>query len=509
MSTSAVVFLFDSVADGVPSWYGGLFDSAFLHALSGADPEGQTRSCILRGDALVAQLATKVTSVEEHGQGSSYVQSYDMEVYRTLIWDMADALCLQWNTIDPESFPLVLARRGVHCISVPTLPIEFRHEVDQRLRTTVGYLGAIEIDLGNPIQRKVFVEYLIKDAAIIEGQIVMELSFEGVRDSAFNGSAEFQPNGERYVDYGTLSTLRPAIPLSPAKSPRGQLSLERYDGKRKFSLQERVIAALANRTISREGKLPWAFHASADPRDPLEADLPESKFVRYLLDDAHPKGGPKAKFFSEALGIGPDDWRYLAAQFHDGLKSTKLIEVGVKSWEDGFGVTFNAIIPVKGLNGRTINIDTNWIMHPGQPPRLSTAVPAKKRDMAERQGSVPPVALRRLKGYQRWEAIYQLACEAAKAAAATTVPTPMRVEGYGIEMEGLCGYAWVRIRDARRGFARWLIANGHAHQHYRSGAQVFADVSSQSVDRARACATAFAAVLQHNGIECEVESRLD
>lgn len=85
----------------------------------------------------------------------------------------------------------------------------------------------------------------------------------------------------------------------------------------------------------------------------------------------------------------------------------------------------------------------------------------------------------------------------------------MKVQGFSVEFEGACGFAWMRVLDARRGFARWAIARGHANHHYRSGAQIFAAVQSQSIDRARAYATAFAAVLRHNGIECKVDSRLD
>jgi hypothetical protein len=64
--------------------------------------------------------------------------------------------------------------------------------------------------------------------------------------------------------------------------------------------------------------------------------LPGAKFIKYLLDQNHPQGGSKAKFFAEVLAIGPADWRYVAVQ------------VGVKHYEDRFGVSFNAVIPITG-----------------------------------------------------------------------------------------------------------------------------------------------------------------
>jgi len=85
----------------------------------------------------------------------------------------------------------------------------------------------------------------------------------------------------------------------------------------------------------------------------------------------------------------------------------------------------------------------------------------------------------------------------------------MKVVGYDVIMEGACGYAHIRIPDARKGFARWAVRSGRGSNHYRSGAEIYASVDSQSFDRAVAYAEAFAAVLHLNGIECSVQSRLD
>jgi hypothetical protein len=509
--TSSIVFLFNADADGVSDWYGGDFDPAFLRALSEADPTGITRTSVRRGDAIVSELAKKITSVTQDARSSSHVQSYDMEVFRTIIWDLADALSQQWTTLNLEKFPKILGRNNIHCISVDSLTKIIAYAIDRSLQKANGYLGAIELDTGSPIQMKIFSEFLIKDAALIDGQVVLELGWEGVLDTLFEGSNTFKPRGLRVVKYGKLKALSTEFEATAGLSPRGRISLERYSGKRKFTLQERVLAALACRVPLGDGRKSYTFDAGRDPTNPLEAELPESKFVRYLLDPNHPNGRSKAKFFRETLGIDAIDWRYLAAQLHDGLKVATLVELGVKNWQEGLGVTFNAVMPVVGRNGRIVAIDTNWIMEPGQQPRLSTAVPAKNAGttIVGSPGVQPPVVSSDVVGDHRWEAIFQIASDAGKAAAMNVVPTPMRVQGYDIEMEGLCGNAWVRVKDARRGFARWAIRANHAYHHYKSGAQFFAKADSQSIDRAIAYATAFGEVLRHNGIDCTVSSRLD
>ncbi|MBX9574296.1 MAG: hypothetical protein K2X07_01505 [Caulobacteraceae bacterium] len=503
-STSATVFLFDRALE-VPKERQGLeLDPGFLKALSAADPGGRTRSLVCRGDALLSELATKVTAVTGDGRRSGYTHSYDMELYRTLVWDFADALSGQWHSVDLETFPVRFANRSIHCISVPTLPADLKQPIDASLQETMAYLGAIEFDLGNPVQRAVFLELLIEDSVIAGGEVIMELDWDESQNSIFEGSESFSPRGARWVPYGELKALRPPVP-DIELSARGEITQQRYEGKRRFSLQERVAAGLA-RGPRPAGASKFEILVTEDPSNPLEANLPEAKFIRYLLNPNHPKGGSKAKFFSDVLGIRQQDWRYLAAQFHEGLRSANLDDLGVKHFESGFGISFNATLPILGLNGATAQVETNWIFEPGQQPRLSTAFPAQ-RD--QREGEAPPIVPSSIVGAERWAAIHELATAAGIHAAHKTVPTPMKVVGFGIEMEGACGFAWVRVPDARRGFARWALEQGHANRHYRSGAQIFAHVGSQSIDRAKAYATAFAAVLRHNGVECEVESRLD
>ena len=508
MTTAAFVFPFDTKAAEDTFCFGPEFDTAFLRAVAGADPDGLTNTTVCRGDAMPSYLATKITNVESDGLRTQHTQSYDMDVYRTVIWDAADSISEQWNSVDPEAFPIILGNRGVHCIATPTLPVGLGPEIDSRLRGTRGYLGAIEIDLGNPIQCAIFIDYLIKDAVVTGGQVVMELGPEGYPNSIFDGGGSFLPGGTRWVNCGELSALHPPIPIPTNLSRRGQISLDRYQGKRQFSLQDRVIAALARADRTSAQHQNYRFAATAHPQSPLEASLPESKFVQYLLDECHPEGGPKAKFFREALGIGPAEWRYLAAQFHDGLIAAELVEVDVRSFPGGQGVRFNADIAIMGLNGKSANVATVWQMELGKRPQLITAKPGPHLTRG-RLATAPPIILELPEGDDKWAAIHRLAAEAGRDAADRAVPTPMHIAGYGTEMEGACGGAAVRIKDARRGYAKWAISSGVGSRGFRPGARVYAEIDSQSAHRAHAYATSYAAVLQHNGIDCEVESWLD
>jgi hypothetical protein len=361
------------------------------------------------------------------------------------------------------------------------------------------------------VQVAIFISHLIDSAFINDGAVYLERNWEGIDDTVFEGASSFKPGGERRLLQEEFDKQKPPL-ASVSLSERGRVSAERYEGKRMFTIEERVINSLA---MFREAdKNPFAFTATANPESILEADLPEAKFIRYLLDPQHPKGGGKAKFFREVLSIGADDWRYLAAQFYDGLLRTEFSDLKIKTWQDkktgkdGFGASFNCVLPIRGLNGQVARVLTNWVLKPGQQPQFSTAFPAEKGS-AQLSPEQPSIVSEKLPDQERWKELYRLADEAGNRAAQVNVPTPMKVEGHPIEMDGLCGSASIRILDARRGFARWVVRSKVGSRHYKGGARIFAYHPSQSIDRAVAYAEAFAAVLKLNGIDCTVESFLD
>jgi len=203
------------------------------------------------------------------------------------------------------------------------LPIELRDRIDESLRNTNGYLGSVEIDLGNPIQKKLLMEQLIDVAVIADGYITMELSWEGTPETAFAGSDQFLPHGERRVANGELDALKPPVSEPPDFSDRGQISADRYNGKRCYTVHDRVLLALSRLWPQTGEPAEFSFDALSNAKaNVLEAELPEAKFVRYLLNPDHSDGRDKAKFFSDELGIGAGDWRYLAAQLYAGLRPT-------------------------------------------------------------------------------------------------------------------------------------------------------------------------------------------
>jgi hypothetical protein len=99
-----------------------------------------------------------------------------------------------------------------------------------------------------------------------------------------------------------------------------------------------------------------------------EATIPTAKLVSYALDLSHERGRHKARVFASALSIRASDWRYLRDQI-----LAKLPEGEVRSTRiTPFGIAYEVIVMIDGLNGRTVPVVTTWMVATNAAPRLTS-----------------------------------------------------------------------------------------------------------------------------------------
>jgi RHS repeat-associated protein len=94
-----------------------------------------------------------------------------------------------------------------------------------------------------------------------------------------------------------------------------------------------------------------------------------STFLVYL---EHPVGGPKAKWFKEALGFTKDNINDLAKQIVFDAKKA------VKTGTNNQGTLYKQMIEIKGANGRVIETQFNFIKHNNGDVMLVGAIPTNK-----------------------------------------------------------------------------------------------------------------------------------
>lgn len=100
------------------------------------------------------------------------------------------------------------------------------------------------------------------------------------------------------------------------------------------------------------------------------AVIPAAKLRDYVLNPAHPQGGPKARVFAAVLGLTRADWRYLRDQLLAGVQVAPATPRGSTQWGDLYEVR----VDVQGRNGRTARVRTGWILRfDDERPHLTTA----------------------------------------------------------------------------------------------------------------------------------------
>jgi len=502
------VFLLDSAVDGVPDHALNYFTGALLSAISAADPQGTIVVQVCGGLPMISGFAEKMTSVHQEGRGSGHTISYDMEVYKTLIWDMADATASGWRSIDIEAMMDVLRRRDCEVLAVSDFPDAIRDAVDAALRKLPGYVGAFALDAGNPIQRHSFYDHLLDLGWIQNGTVLQETTYEGDHFDALNGAVDFKPGGLLWKPH--FWAYEPEAPklAKVAISERGQISLDRLNAKRSNSVEERVFRGLDGARWSDKNGGEYAFEAAAQGRDILQAVMPDGKFTKYLFDRDHKDGGGKAKFFIETLGFDPDDWRFLAAQFYDGLLLSEPRDLEVKHWEQDFGAKFNVYVRVRSRTGAAAIVRTGWMLRPGQLPQLVTAFPDQDQATVV-EPPAPPIVAPSAHADAFNAELFGLAFAAGLQAHDATQPTPLFLKDYDVVEEGESGNASIVIRDTLGGFGRWARQNEKGQIVEGEGLHIPAPSKSQSIDRNEASARAFARVLALNGVAASIWSRGD
>lgn len=501
----ACAFLFDGSVEGLPDPQLAYFTSEVLTALGVADPSGRTRSQFRVGLPTLSEFAERTTGVHSFERGSGRTVSHDKEIYKYVIWEWLDSLGEDWHSIDSQLGLDIFRFRTGECVALSALDADIRDAINATLRAVPGYVGAFAIDPGNPVHRGGFFDNLIYAAAIEGGTIVQELSYEGEQGWPLEGAATFKPNGQVWQPFGWLTSSGPeGLPRGSA-SERGQKAAEGVTLKQAANIEERVLEEMSRAFFLNGERKKFEFKAVAESSNILQAIMPEGKFTKYLFDRTSEKGKSKAAFLIDDLGIDPEDWRYLAAQFYLGLLIAEPNAVKLNEWKTGYGARFEVLMRIRNRAGKTAVIVTGWNMNPGALPSLSTAYPGP-RDAAAIEPGEPPILPPGARGDTEWSQLWMWANAAGVRAGESHVPTPMFLSGIAAISEGECGTALVRVSDARRGLARWLKREGLGDTDGYGGVVAFSPIPSQSIDRAKVWARTVASILRLNGIEADVQS---
>ncbi|TPG39840.1 hypothetical protein EAH79_14255 [Sphingomonas koreensis] len=503
--TNAYAFLFDGSLDGLPEPQLPFFTAAVFDAVSEADPAGSVSAQFRLGLPSLLGFSERTTAVHGTIKSSGRTVSRDLDTYKLIILQWLESLDGGWSSIDRVQSERIFRRHTYECVALSALTDDVRDRVDAALKLVPGYVGGFTLDPGNPLHRGGFFELLIYGAAILDGAVVQERTFEGDEDWALEGADRFKPGGLIWEDYGWLRANGPEGLPKTGLSDRGASTASTLARKHAPSIEQRVMEALNEALFLNRSNKTYNFTTSGGPDDILEAIMPEGKFTKYLFDRTHTDGGSKADFIIDTLGIEPEDWRYLAAQFYFGLAVADPEAVKLNEWKDGYGARFDVVMRVRSRSGAIGVLVTGWNFNPGSLPSLSTAHPGK-RDASAIEPGDPPILPPGARSDADWAQLWEWANNHGVRAAAALVPTPMYIVGYEPIAEGEIGSAAVRVADARRGLARWLSRDGPGMKDGYPGIVVFSPVASQSFDRAVAWARAVTLVLRLNGIDAVVET---
>jgi hypothetical protein len=75
--------------------------------------------------------------------------------------------------------------------------------------------------------------------------------------------------------------------------------------------------------------------------------------------------------------------------------------------------------------------------------------------------------------------------------------------------DGVCGFAWVKVRPGNCSFALWLKKHKGGRTDYYGGIVLWVSAYNQSMEKKLAYARAFAGVVKEAGVDAYADYRLD
>jgi hypothetical protein len=102
-----------------------------------------------------------------------------------------------------------------------------------------------------------------------------------------------------------------------------------------------------------------------------QAEVPEPKIRRYLLDPAHPAGGSKARFFHQ-FGFAAEPWEHMADRLRRHVQENEVVEIRRKE----HGISYAVDAP----DASRLQVRSVWFIENGaETPKFVTAHPLPKR----------------------------------------------------------------------------------------------------------------------------------
>lgn len=498
--TKPYVFLFDADTDSFHGSYGVpcgkmLFDAVF--AL-----RQPICARVYSGDMMLAELCQRISAVKKSSVQSSATYRADNDLYLSLLTELTRSIREQENTVAVPNLPLTLGKHNIFAFTFCGLMPDSWKDICRKLKGAAGFAASFRLDMGNPLHTDLFIRQCIPHGFLSGDELFLKQSpFEDEEDLIPYWAEERPEIQIRFLEWEEYDKRCPPMQYAEGLSAGGMRYKELMSKKGELNPYQRLaMALLHNDSVSEvDFSIPGPFSWE-------QVDIPEKKITQYVLNLEHEGSGKsKAELFQQLLNITKEDWRYLAAQIEDAMESGVLCNVR----QTQYGVQFHIDIPIKGLNDASRTVRTAWII---REPQRCSLVTAYILDRSQQKGAEgrPPLIVRGTDPELFCSTLYGYASGAGEKAAESCVPTPMYIQGYEEPiMTGRVGFAWVVIHDARKRFPKWLKRQKIGYAGYGGGWVVRAKSHGQSFEKAKAYADAFAKILQQNGIDCDVESRLD
>ena len=129
---------------------------------------------IYSGDILLYNLCEQISEVKRIGDRTSISKITNKELYVTLLTELVQSIKNGYNTISEENLYKLFARNNMYSVILTNYQFDSCENIDRLLKKSSGYVGAFELDMGNPLHIILFLELMIYNGFLKQNELYLE-----------------------------------------------------------------------------------------------------------------------------------------------------------------------------------------------------------------------------------------------------------------------------------------------------------------------------------------------
>ena len=162
-------------ADEIGEDYGYVCNKTLLELILNRD---SVYSRIYSGDVLLLELCQQISEIKRKENVTSITKNIDQELYINLVTELVNSIKDRYNTFGEKDLYKCFTKENIFGITITNYKRDICRKLDRLFKEFRGYIGAFELDMGNPLHIILFLKLMNYDGFLKQNELYIEKRYD-------------------------------------------------------------------------------------------------------------------------------------------------------------------------------------------------------------------------------------------------------------------------------------------------------------------------------------------